>query len=387
MSNQKICIHWLLAFILASLFLSFSHFESTSNDSKYYTTLVVRYKDQSWQNVLAPKWGVNFWNFDENSYMRDQLPGQVLAGVALANLGIPATQSLHILGMAYQILSILLLSLISQQFVSKGKSSVLLYSLLLTPLAFSYNIRANHELGIMFFSFLALYSGVMLNKSKSWIIYSTFSSLGLLWIKGPFFIFGTILLTIGFVFSPKERKKYSSLFLSIFVSNFFVLLSALLFELLYQSITHQSFFATFWKIQFQQRAFNETQNHSFLIQKILNFYYYFWHYFTYALPVSLLIFIPILKRKSPQVLMDYLKTRISLCFFTSAMSFCLLFSLSNRIAARYVFPGYYLFAAWLILSFYNFSETFKKLHLNILKFGIHLVVPFLWLICFVLHFL
>jgi len=58
--------------------------------------------------------------------------------------------------------------------------------LLITPLAFSYNLRANHELGIMFFCFLSLFSGHRYYQSKWWVLVLMISASALLLIKGPF---------------------------------------------------------------------------------------------------------------------------------------------------------------------------------------------------------
>ncbi|MGZ3787889.1 MAG: hypothetical protein ACXVLQ_05165 [Bacteriovorax sp.] len=389
--TKKIYAYWLAAFLLASVLLTFSHFKSSSNDSKYYTDLVIRYHDKNWQDVVTPKWGENFWGFDKDSYMRDQLPGQVIMGVVLTKLGVPPAQSLHILGMAFQILSIFLLSQIALQFTSAHESSVLLYSLLLTPLAFSYNLRANHELGIMFFSFLAIYAGLKLPSRRAWGLLSAISCLGLLWIKGPFFIFGIVLSMIGYFFSPIGPKKISSLIFATLLSGLCVLASALIFEFIYRKLTNESFFLAFWKIQIEQRAINQVRPHSFMVQKALNFFYYFSHYLSYALPWSFLAVLLMAKNMRAFIFslthLDFLKNRLAMCFLSSAMAFCLLFSLSDRIAGRYVFPGYYLISAWFILILYNSSERFKKIHSALSRIGLHFIVPSLWFIAFAIHFL
>lgn len=389
-SLKKLYLNWFLTFIMASIFLSFSSFKSESNDSKYYTNLVERYHAQNWEDVLTPKWGTNYWGFAPESYMRDQLPGQVIMGVALSKLGIPASQSLHILGMAFQVLSILLIFHIAFDISENQDSCVLLYSLLLTPLAFSYNIRANHELGIMFFSLLALYSGLMLLKAKRWYLTSVISSVALLWIKGPFFIYAILLLIIGFIFSKNESKKITPLILALLLSGMAILLSGFSFEVVYKNLTHESFFTSFWQIQFQQRALELERTHSFIVQKLLNFYYYFSHYLAYSMPWFLLLVILFFYKIKNESLtiskLNFLKSRLSLAFLSSALIFCFVFSLFDRIAGRYVFPGYYLFSAWVILTLFNYSKEFQRINIKIKSLGLHIVVPILWLLAFVLHF-
>jgi len=100
---KKLSLIWIGFLLGAVAIVSVSHFKSESNDSKYYTELVVRNQQASFQELIAPKWGENYWGFETNSYMRDQFPGQLLMGVALTKIGIPASQSLHILGMFFRL--------------------------------------------------------------------------------------------------------------------------------------------------------------------------------------------------------------------------------------------------------------------------------------------
>ena len=390
MIQKKLFIYWLMAFFLAIFVLSSSQYKSLSNDSKYYSDLVVRYQNENWQNIISPKWGENYWSFAPNSYMRDQLPGQLILGVAVSKLGIPAAQALHTIEMAFQILSIFLLVQIALQFVSYDKASVLYYGLLLTPLAFSYNIRANHELGIMFFCFLALYSGLKLSSSHLWSLGSALSCIMLLMIKGPFFVFGLIFTVLGYFFTEK-KSSVINLFFAIGLSIILIALTMYAYESLFFKYTGQSFFLEFYKIQIQQRAMVSSHEHSFLVQKCLNFFYYFWHYLVYSLLWSFLLLLIILKNIDHKEFMakcfDFSKSRLSFCFLLSAFVFCFMFMMSDRIASRYVFPGYYLFSSWTILFLFHISKKFQLTHEKLTKIGLCLVVPALWLLNFVIHFI
>lgn len=313
---KNLTILWLFIFLLASVFLSFSHFKSESNDSKYYTELVVRYKNADFNSVLTPKWGENYWGFDPKTYMRDQFPGQLLMGVALTHLGIPAEQSLHILGMLFQIFSFLILAAIASHFLFFEGPLFLLLSLLLSPLAFSYNIRANHELGIMFFSFLALYSGFKFHQSKIWALVVSLASMSLLLIKGPFFIFSPVLFTVGYFFSVDQRKNYLVLLSVLFLCGASVIITTLGFEYLFMKITGESFLKEFWRIQIEQRAMAKNHTHFFLIQKCLNFYYYFSHYLAYALPWSFILLVYVLIKKKIREFISFFKGPLSQLFFS-----------------------------------------------------------------------
>ena len=379
-----------MAFFLAAFVLSNSHYKSESNDSKYYTDLVVRYQNQSWENILTPKWGVNYWSFDPNSYMRDQFPGQLILGVSLAKIGIPAAQALHILGMAFQILSFFLLVQISLQFIFYEQASVLFYGLLLTPLSFSYNIRANHELGIMFFCFFSLYAGMKLSTSRFYYLGAAIASMMLMLIKGPFCLFGLIFTTLGHLFSEK-KFSITNLIFALILNLLFIILAAYAYEAFFSKVTGLKFLEEFYKIQIQNRAMLATNEHSFIIRKFLNFIYYFWHYLAYSLLWSFLAVLAVIINSKKKIFViqskDFLRSRLSLYLLSSSLIFCFMFMMSDRVAGRYVFPGYYLFSAWVILFLLHVSSTFQSIHGKLIRIGLHIIAPLLWLTTFALHFI
>ena len=378
---------WTVAFLIATVVLANSHFQSASNDSKYYSAQVVSYQHAKWAQILTQKWGENYWGFNPLDYNFDNFPGQLSMGILVTHLGAPANQALHILGMAFQILSIFLLVHIAAEFMPYKDASILFYSILFTPLAFSYNIRANHELGIMFFSLLSLFAGLRLQDAKWWGRASMISAMMLLWIKGPFFIFSLILTSIGFIFSNSPQKNIKSLIVVLLLSSLCVMGTAFIFETYFLKITGQSFLENFWKIQIESRSLPHNSSFAFLTLKIHNFYYYFYHFLVYALPWTLILIIFLKKNKNFDKLKTVLKSRLSWCLLLSAFSFLCIFTMNSRYAARYVFPAYYLFSAWVICMLFQISDIFKRLHQKISELGIYFIAPTIWLIIFSLHFL
>lgn len=377
LSLKKLSLIWLGFLLLAVVIVSASHFKSESNDSKYYTELVVRYHHSSFSEMIAPKWGENFWGFEPQTFMRDQFPGQLLLGVAFAKIGIPADQALHVLGMFFQVGSFLILGQLVLEFMSVEAALFVVSCLLITPLAFSYNLRANHELGIMFFCFLSLYSGYRYHQSKWWLIVLMVSASMLLLIKGPFFIFALTSFACGFLTSPKDFLK---LFLPEIMGVLAVAITGLIFEKMFLSVTGESFFKEFWNIQISQRAMTQVQSHSFIVQKLINFWYYFSHYLTYSLPWSLLFIVMMVRKKK------ILHTQLSWQILMASMAFCLFFSMSDRVAGRYTIPGYFLFSGWIALMIYNLSPQLQdkiKSHKEKLVYGI----PAFWFFSIVAHFI
>lgn len=380
----KLILLWTLVFLIASVLLSNSNYQSTSNDSKYYSTLVTRYQDKTWPEVLTAKWGENYWGFEQNSYMRDQLPGQVAMGVALAKVGVPAQHSLHIIEMALLLGSFFMMIQIANIFVTAEESSFLIYSLMILSLSFSYNIRANHESGIFFFSTLALYSGLRLSSKWIFSLSAVFSCLALMWIKGPFFIFGFILTCLGFIFSP-AKKNFFRVLTTLLLSAVAVFGSGYLYEKAFHHWTNEPFFSEFYRIQIQERALGIAK-HSFFIQKYLNFQYYFIHYLGYAMPWTLLVLILIFKADKKR-LKAFAFSPLSLIFAGAALAYLGLFSMSERTAGRYVFPGYYFFSAWLMLLTFSQSDRFKRFHSKLGELRAHYLGAGLWFIAFAAHLL
>jgi hypothetical protein len=237
----------------------------------------------------------------------------------------------------------------------------------------------------MFFSFLALYSGLQLPKSKWWGLASICASVMLLWIKGPFLIFSLIFTSLGYYFSAHKNKKILYLIITLLIGITLIILSALGFDHLFIMLTGKSFLTEFWKIQITGRQIPYTSPYSFITLKLYNLYYYSWHYITYALPWSLLLLLIIKKNKN--TLINFLKLRLSIFLLIAAGVFLAVFTVNSRHAARYVFPAYYLFASWVILAFFHCSLYFQKIHQKVLSLGIYYVAPVLWLVIFSLHFL
>ncbi len=344
---------WTLALLVASVFLCFSDYKSTSNDSNYYSTLVVRYADKTLPEILTAKWGENFWSFDPNTFMRDQLPGQLLIGIALTKVGVPARHALHLAGMFFLLGGIFLIRAIISHF-DKAKADYVFVGLFLCSLTFSYTIRANHEPAIFFFSTLALYSGLKIQQTKWAVLHAVLSPLFLMWVKGPFLIFGFFLFTLGFLLSGQQSKKYFLWFSTNAIAALLLLISGIAFEMKFKQLTGDSFFNVFWNIQMGERV--HATEHFFLLQKYLNFQYYFLHYLGYALPWILFALYSAFWIKRER-LVQFLKSDPSLVLGSAALVYLLVFSASNRIAGRYVFPGYYYFTAWIFLLMY---ERFKK---------------------------
>jgi hypothetical protein len=70
----------------------------------------------------------------------------------------------------------------------------------------------------------------------------------------------------------------------------------------------------------------------------------------------------------------------------ASMAFCLFFSMSDRVAGRYAFAGYFLFSAWIALIIIQLSDRLDLwVRKNSSKFEYG--IPTFWLFSILIHFI
>jgi hypothetical protein len=386
--KSRLLVIWSIVLIFASFFLSQTQYASKSNDSRFYSEQVEKYYNRPWAEILTPKWGVNY-GFDPNSYMRDQFPGQMVLGVVGAKLGLNPKHSLHIIQMIFQVMTLFLIFEIAAKFIKIEDALFLFFGLLLISNAFAFNLRANHESGITFFVFLALLSGI--NYADKFFLNAMLlivSSWSLLMIKGPFVIFGPLLFFVGVLFNGKKlTTQLPSLFILNFLNLLFCILSVYFFEQFFYRTTGVSFINEFYRLQFVERALEVKVQHSFIVQKFLNFFYYFQHVLTYSLPWALFFIYALVKKLIKNEEFKFIKSQSSLIFLIFSFSFCLIFSIPNRLAGRYAYPAYYSMSAWMILfAYFNFPSIYNFHQKILLKHFVPIIIS-LWTLAFLIHFI
>lgn len=390
----RLSLIWSFCALIAIVSISLSQFQSSSNDSKYYSILVERYNEAPWEVVLTPKWGENYWNFDPTTYIRDHFPGQTILGIAISRLGVPPKHALHALGFLFQIGSLFLLVAIAATFLQFDRASSLFWGLLLIPPAFSHGIRANHEGGVLFFCLLAMFSGLRLigksGASLLWLIPIVGSSFFLFWIKGPLFVFAPLFSVLA-LWAWNRKLLWKEAFTVVLLSFAVVFLTAVAFEFYFKNVTGESFFSEFWGLQIHKRSIVTAATEPFLVRKFLNFCYYLSRYFIYSAPWSLLLIVLFIRSSDRKAMSrrawEFLKSPPSICLLGGALIMALAFSVSDRTASRYVFPGFYLFSSWAILLLLHLSVGFQKIHQRILAFGLHRIAPWAWLLIIEFHLL
>jgi len=386
---------WALFFVLASILLVNSSYKSKSGDSQFYTELVEHLSAKPAGEWIAPKWhGTHGHPYD--AYVRDHFLGNVFIGLILTKLGLPAGHALHVFQMLSQILSLFLLVGISGFFIKDNRSPLsLLWALQLIPVAFTYQIRANHEQSMMLFTLMAVYAALLSTRSLKylWIV--------LVGIQGVFLIKGASVIVVPFLclgayLLETKNLKQTGCFAGILLLLFSTLAGTLYFyEHWFREVTGLEFFSEYWQVQIMQRSLYPSYIQNVFLNKLVNLSYYLSRCFYYTLPWSLILLVVLIRNRSciwaktKELLRNLERPENSAILLLAfcGLTYPLIFSLSDRTASRYIFPAYYFLGAAMVLGLNVYVSKFRQLVEAIERYGVFPVASSLWFIAVCFHLL
>ncbi|OFZ51289.1 MAG: hypothetical protein A2381_01635 [Bdellovibrionales bacterium RIFOXYB1_FULL_37_110] len=367
-------------------------FQARENDSRLYTIFVTQLTlDKPLSEIVALEWrGQSEYADPHNPYVRDHFIGQFIFPVILSKLGFPSEYSLYFLNTLYRLLLIFMLYLIVKEFIEKETAIIILWALPLTPINFSYQLRANHEQLLSLCIALCVLGLIKINKG---ILYQ------ILFITGFVFSFLTkglaaIILfpTLAFIwfvlyFKPNQKKMTNLVWL---IFSFLVLLLVFyLYELWFKKVTGYPLIEAYYQIQIYERSLQEgSTTNSFLMQKIGNFLYYISRTLINGLPWSLLLIVAIIIKylKTKKLKSEFPKSTTMLIWILASFPviYILLFSISDRLAQRYIFPAYYFFNTLILVILIQYSPALKKFqqYLNS-KIKPHYILIWMWFLLIV----
>lgn len=363
---------WPAIFLLVALGLCFTNYRSHSNDSNFYNFLVDQVAEKSPSGWLTPVWKGKYGR-GENQLIRDHFLGHVIQGVVLTRLGIPSKHALHLISLFYQLLTVILLFFLIARFIGPKKSSAVLWLLFLIPISMSYGIRANHEQGLTFYSVLALWGVVLLSEGRS-VLGAGLIAIGInavCLIKGLAFLFllPVCVFSLWVCYEGKLKSLVATpgslgIFFLALVSPALTIYS---YDRIYLQLTGVPFWERYWELQIMGRSIESVQSNNWLLSKIKNLGYYLSRGLYYTAPWSYIsVIIVLIKRKSIRwVGLEDKRSQILWLLFGSGLLYILGFSLSNRIASRYIFPTFLLwsagFAIWLPGHFPWFAQIKNRI--------------------------
>ncbi len=389
MSMKKYLIPFFVLLSI-SLLLILTHYKARENDSRLYTLEVVELMDRPVIEWIAPKWNPerNFYQVDKTvPYIQDHPMGNLFPGLILSTIGVPAYASLYIVNVIYKITIVFLMYGIARRFYSDEKASFILIAGQILISSISYQLRSNHEQLLLLGVVLMFYSLLVLEKKYLQALGISASFAILLLTKGVFAILGGFVLFADLIVTQRTWKDRFFLY---GVGLLSLLPVAAIYEFWYYKVTGISFIVPYWKIQIAVRTLQETELGLGikLLQKIKNFSHYGSRALVSSLPWSLFaLCIPLLSKKArEQFKWDALSKMLGIyvlcqiCFF----------SLSNRLAARYVYQSFIILGFLFAFHVYDFSpklQHFYKRYLYPQKINYaFLTLLILTLISLVSHF-
>jgi len=362
----KPCILFTLMTSLIAGAIILTKFQARENDSRLYTKFTTQLTNKPLKELVGLEWqGLSEYTDPHNPYVRDHLIGQFFFPVILSKLGFPSEYSLYFLNTIYRLLFIFIFYLMVREFVENEKALIILWALQLCLINFTYQLRANHEQFLLLCLASTMLGFVKINHGVWFKI---------LFMVGFIFSFLTkglaaitllpVLFSIWFIlYSKLESKKYINI-LWIIISFFGLLLTLYLYELWFQAVTGYPFFEAYFKIQVFGRSIQDSvSTYPFMLQKIVNIFHYLSRTLINALPWVLLLVISLAikfyKTRSFKLDLPAKTKQLVWILANFVVVYVLLFSLSNRLAQRYIFPAYYCFNILVLIILIQYSSTLQ----------------------------
>ena len=380
---SKIIFSWCVAVILAAICIISFDYRARENDTRLYNLFVEQLTQRPLIELMTPKWN-NLSVYGENEpspYVRDHFAGQFFLPVLAAKAGLSPAHALYVFNVTYRIIFLYLFFLFAAHFFSRDKSLFLLYSMQFMLITFNFLLRANHEPLILVTTLLAMLGALKFTQNRWWLLGLVGGLMGVFLTKGLATIYVPIFCVIAFLGGrdkPLASKKELVILLSSFLS---IPLVVLLHEIYFRSVTGFPFFERYIQIQFFERTGAENTRYWFLLQKAYNFMYYFGRCFSYVLPWTLLGIYVLLKKwiTKTSFNMASKERRFYLILISCVVVQMAMFSVSDRLASRYVFTSYYFMGALVLMFLINQSEMIAKMHGYLLaKINVHLLAALLW---------
>jgi hypothetical protein len=335
---------WVICFLLMSVLLCLTTFQSDSHDSQFYHFLVEQMTQLGPSKFFFVEWK---GHYGLEGLVQDHFMGHILLGYLCTFIGIPALHSLHILNIFFIMGSIYLLYHLSLSFRTQKESALLLIFLLFLPISFSYGLRGNHEASMTFFLLIFIYGQQRLSDHKGLgIIYMLVGAHGFLLVKG---ILVLLLIPIAFCseffIGNKKWTRFALLCLLVLSS----ILSALLYDFVYQLQVGTSFLEKYYLVQISERTLKSQATNVFPI-KLPVLFYYLSRALIYTLPWSICSLILSFKfAKSWGKIKQTVAQPWLLFLLCSSLTYIFCMSVFDRSASRYIFPVYYTLSAFFIL--------------------------------------
>ena len=300
---------------------------------------------------IAPEWwGV--WNLE--GLYREHPIGIALLPLLIQKLGYPLAQAPFLANALYQVISLLLVQRLTAFFVSPMEARSAGWLVPLLPIAFVYRIRANHEEAVLMLFLTALWSTEKSRTNTRWIALTALAAVWTFLVKGifvvPLLLCCAVWLLVVRRRNAGSRRADIGAWVGIGVAAAVTIAAGAGYEYLYRGATGESFLSVYLSRQLGAAASARDGSLS-VINKLHNLASYTGRLLWFAFPGSLAaIGAAWIHRKhliaSKERALEGLRLGIGL-----PALYVLLFSLSDRVAERYIFPACFVLGAcgWIVM--------------------------------------
>jgi len=347
------CAAWLIALAVVVALLGYGRYESRDPDSALYADISADLAASPMARWIAPEWN---GHWDLQGLYREHPVGVFVPPALLARLGYPARQAAYAVNALYEVLTLLLMLALAREFVSRREARVLVTLLLLLPIAFAYRIRANQEQPLLMLLLAALYGLERSRASMRWAALSTAGLAGLFLVKGVFVAVAIASAAAWLVIrewrwpDPSTRLR-PWLALTMGVAALAAIYLA--YDAAYARVTGEGFFGWYSARQFGVARASGTAHPA--AGALFSFAWYVGRVAWFAAPWSIVGGVGLLRsirrlsrgagEQERRALRDARVRGGAFCAVVAA-TYLLAFSVFERRADRYIFPVYYILAAW-----------------------------------------
>jgi hypothetical protein len=184
---------WLTVLVIAAALLAATGYRTRDADSRAYIAITTHLVDEHASRWIAPQW----WGaFGLQGLFRDHPAGTFVAPALLAKVGYPVAQSLFVITLGCQIVSLLLLTALAARLTPAPHARALVWALLLIPIAFVFRVRANQEYPLLAGVLLTVYGLERARTWWPWVGVAITGALYALLVKGVFALLAPLLAAL-----------------------------------------------------------------------------------------------------------------------------------------------------------------------------------------------
>jgi hypothetical protein len=179
----RLAATWLSALAVTSALLAAVGYETRDADSRAYIAITTRLVDEPVSRWVAPQW----WGaWGGQGLFREHPAGTFVPPALLARAGYPVEQSLFVVTLASQIVSLLALAALAGTIVPAAHARVLVWALQVIPIAFVFRVRANQEYLLLAGVLMTVYAVDRARAAPGWTLVAVAASAFALLVKGVF---------------------------------------------------------------------------------------------------------------------------------------------------------------------------------------------------------